>query len=229
MSKTFFSAAMMLIVTLTSIVFAKDIRISTSEKEAQGVGLKNSSGKLTFRAKQSELWFKHSATNDKKQEETAEVTLTGRFYTPPKKVSTISKKEVDRSTPEGLIDSHFSASKKGDLKWIVDNFIDEEQSKVKSVFENKKILKEGQLSAKKIEAEYLTGEADYKEHTLLFIEQQYGMGVKVTEAVACKKTEDGWKLTNALSADETFDIVFAALSSGRVTDPTSKPTKAKSK
>ena len=51
---------------------------------------------------------------------------------------------------------------------------------------------------------------------LVFIEENYINGKIMKESLACKKTEKGWKITNEFSDDKTFDIVFAALSSGEV-------------
>ena len=41
-------------------------------------------------------------------------------------------------------------------------------------------------------------------------------GRKIKEALALKKTDKGWKIDNEFSSDKTFDIIFAALSSGEV-------------
>ena len=62
---------------------------------------------------------------------------------------------------------------------------------------------------------YLLGQVDYKDSVLVFIEQDY-LGGKVKESLACRKTEEGWRVTNEFLDDETFDIVFSALSNGKV-------------
>ena len=173
--------------------------------------------KLAFVTKRSNLWYKHAKDlKEKDVPETAQIFLEGELYSSLKKVKEIDKKNIDRSTPEGLIASYISASKKGDVDWIAENFVDEDKDKILDLFKDKKVLKESMEGAKKIQAEVIRGEARYKGHLLLFIEQQYPKNIKVTETVACRKTTDGWKLTNLLSTDETFDIVFAAVSSGQV-------------
>ncbi len=173
--------------------------------------------KLAFVTKRANLWYKHAKDlKEKDVSETAQVFLEGELYSSPKTIKEIDKKNIDRSTPEGLIASYISASKKGDVSWIAENFVDEEKDKILNLFKDKKTLKESQEAAKKIQSEVIRGEAKYKGHLLLFIEQEYPKNIKVAETVACRKTTDGWKLTNSLSTDETFDIVFAAVSSGQV-------------
>lgn len=173
--------------------------------------------KLAFVTKRSNLWYKHKKDlKDKDVPEIAQVFLEGEIYPSPKKIKEIDRNKVDRSIPEGLVASYISASKKGDINWIVENFVDEEKDKILDLFKDKKVLKESMEGAKKIQAQLIRGEAKYKGHVLLFVEQQYPKNIKVTETIACRKTQDGWKLTNLLSTDETFDIVFAAVSSGQV-------------
>ena len=176
----------------------------------------NKKNELIFKARKSVLWLKHEDPENKFPGSTIQTKLSGEIYDVPKEIIDIKKKNVDRSTPSGAITSYFSASEKGDLKWIVENFLNEEQEKLKSVL-GKKTLKDSKSGAQGIDAKYITGHANYNGYTIIFVEQQYSDDRKVTEAIACKKTDDGWRLTNSLSEDKTFDIVFAALNSGEVT------------
>ena len=184
---------------------------------------------LTFRAKISDLWFKHENLNDDKTlekkrkdkkdtSETVDISLLGEFYKTPIEVHTISKKKVDRNTIEGLTESVFSAMREGNLKWIAENYVDEEKQHIKDVFKNKNDLKAAKLDFESITTEHLVGHAIYKDYTLIFIEQEYNIGKKLIETIACKQTIDGWKMTNALGNDKTFDIVFAAVALGQVLD-----------
>ena len=172
---------------------------------------------LTFRAKKTDLWIKNSSlVEEKKDDDFIEVELPGELYESPKQVLEITKKEINRNTLEGIVASVFSANKAADLKWIVDNFVDEEKAKTKSLFKNKQILKESQADAQGIRGRYIKGQVEYKDYIIVFIEEDYPRGKKVTEALTCKKTREGWKVTNALASDETYDVVFAALATGDV-------------
>ena len=220
----------LLLVALTFCIqsaFSEDIKPNNEVKkknEIQGKGKtkekKSEEKKLTFRAKEANLWFKSSipTTDEKIKKKFVETTLKGELYNPPKEILDVIKEKADRSTPENLLSSYFSASEEGDIDWIADNFLDAEKEKIKEVFNDKKNLKGSKKNATKMKSKQIVGEAYYKDFTLLFVEQNYGKGNIITEAVACKKTEDGWKVTNSISDDKTFDIVFAALSSGEVLD-----------
>ncbi len=173
--------------------------------------------KIIFRAKINSLWFKDSiSAADKKNKDIIEISLEGEMYDKPQKIVDVSKGKSNNSTPFLLVSSYFSANKKGDLNWIVDNFTNEEQSNVRDLFKNKKLLQDSQKDLQSIKAKYLKGEVHYKDYTILLIEQRYKNGKNVTEAIACKQTSEGWKLTNDLGNDKTFDIVFAAVANGEV-------------
>ena len=174
------------------------------------------SGQITFKTKRLNLWLKEKSIDEKKLNELVEITLPGKLYSPSKEILMVEKKEVDRSTIEGTIASVFSANRSGDINWISDNFTDKDKEQIKKLFTNKKTLEDSKSDAQKIISVYITGQADYKGSVLVFIEEGYINGKKIKESIACKKTEKGWKVTNEFSSDKTFDIVFAALSSGEV-------------
>ncbi len=172
------------------------------------------SGEIIFRVKRTNLWLKEKP-RDKKPDEFAEAVLLGKLYSPLKEIQMVEKKEdVDRSTVENAIASVFSANRSGDLDWISDNFTDTDKQKIKTLFKNKKVLEESKSDAEKIISIYIIGQADYKGAVLVFVQENYVDGRKLKESLACKETEKGWKVTNEFSKDKTFDIVFAALSSG---------------
>ena len=58
------------------------------------------------------------------------------------------------------------------------------------------------------------GQANYKNYVLLFIVD--GNLDNSPNVLAFVKTPDGFRRTNALSADDTFDIVWSALRLGEV-------------
>ncbi|OGI20844.1 MAG: hypothetical protein A3B68_09955 [Candidatus Melainabacteria bacterium RIFCSPHIGHO2_02_FULL_34_12] len=196
---------------LSIFVFSTSLVLAKDKKEKPG------QAKLIFKANKSSLWFKHGDENNSKEEKNVvEVSLPGKVYDEPRLINDIAENKIDRSTPEGLVASYFSASEKGDIEWITENFVNEEKEKIKSVFQDKSTLKKSQKSAKNIKTKHVTGEAEYKGYKIVFVEENFGDKKIVAEALACKKEENEWKITNALSNDKTFDIVFAAVSSGEV-------------
>lgn len=183
---------------------------------------------LSFRAKRSSLWLespvKFGVSNSKniKSDVILETILDGELFSVPKKIAITDKKNANYNTKEDLISSYFSASKAGDIKWITENFVDDEQSKVRTMLKGKNIIKDYKKHANLMKAEYIAGNVKYKSYTILFIDQYYLNGNIVTEPIVCTETPSGWKLTNVLSDDKTYDIVFAAITSGQVLDNTKK-------
>ncbi len=177
----------------------------------------NYTGELTFRAKKSSLWIMDSKLAEgKKLNDFIEVNIPGELYAPYREIKDISKSEVDRKTIESAISSIFSANKNGDLDWIVGNFIEEEQKKARFFFQDKNVLKDSQDDAKNIIAKHIVGRVDYNNHVIIFVEQNYGNNKKITEAITLKNVKGEYKLTNALAEDETYDLIFAAISNGEV-------------
>lgn len=209
MKKYYFLAILILTIALVGLTSV----VVKAEQEAK-------ESLLTFRAKKSDLWFKHEGSEiEKTKKDTVETSLKGKLYNLPQQIVEVNKeKEVNRGTALGVVASYFSSSKKGNANWIASNFVDEEKDEIKKLLIKKEFLEERQKSASRIESEYLIGEAIHKEYTILFVEQHYKDGEKITEPLACKKVKGGWRITNSLSNDETFDIVFAALASGEVTN-----------
>lgn len=64
------------------------------------------------------------------------------------------------------------------------------------------------------DARYVRGSAIYRDYVLLFIAD--GKPDTRPQVLALVKTLDGFKRTNVLSADDTFDIVWSALRQGEV-------------
>ena len=188
-------------------------------------------GEINFKAKKANLWVKEKpqdsnsqdqktqvskSKDSKKPDEFVEVSLQGILYTPGKKIKMVEKKDVDRSTIENAVASVFSANKSGKLNWIVDNFVDSDQEAVRALFKDKKILEGSQNDSQKIISLHLLGQADYKDSVFVFLEQEYIDGRVIKESIPLKKTDKGWKVTNEFNTDKTYDIVFAAFSSGEV-------------
>ena len=200
------------ILTIINCSLAKETEGYKQEAELKA---KNN---LTFRAKKTNLWLNKSLELTKDKDDTVEISLPGELYSLPKKISDVTKDAVDRSTLEGAVASIYSANEKGDVRWIVDNFVDEEKDEIKKVFKDKPVLKDSKLDANNIVSKYITGHANYKDYTIIFIEQEYKSGRKIVEALPCIETSNGWKTTNALLRDTTFDVVFAAVADGEVFD-----------
>lgn len=179
--------------------------------------LENYTGEITFRAKKSSLWLKTSKLAEGKDiNDFVEIKLPGELFSPGKEIKDITKEEMDRSTVEGAVISAFSANKTGDVNWIVGNFVQDEQKKARFFFKDKEVLKDSQADANQIKSKSITGTVKYLGFTIVFVEQDYGDDKKITEAITLNKEGAEYKITNTLTDDETYDVVFAAISNGEV-------------
>ena len=173
--------------------------------------------RLTFRVKVSALGLKATSSfaAGKAPTDVIEVNLSGRLYDPPRPVAIVTKGGADRSTPESVANSDFSANLAGDLDWMAENFVDAEQGEVKAFFSDPTMLQKNRqmFEGAKI---WLTGHARYKDYALLFQRMDHEGRQGAARPVVYSQTQNGWRRTNALSRDETYDVVFSALNSGEV-------------
>lgn len=174
-------------------------------------------GDITFRAKKSSLWLKTSKLAEGKNiNDFVEIVLPGELFSPGKEIKETPKEEMNRTTIQGAVSSAFSANKSGDINWIVGNFVEEEQKKARFFFKDKNVLKDSQADAEQIKSKSITGIVNYLGFVIVFVEQDYGDDKKITEAITLKKEGEEYKITNTLTDDETYDVVFAAISNGEV-------------
>jgi hypothetical protein len=180
---------------------------STSTQEAT-----ETQGRLSFRVRVSETGLQgRYLAQGKKLTDTVETTLPGRLFDPPFRVAPTGRRAAQWDTPIHAAAADFSAFKSDDRNWILENFIPEERSAVLSFLndpalheKNRKVF-EGRMER------YITGEATYKEHALVFVRDS---GQNSSLPFTFKHTPTGWKRTNQLAADEILDIVFSALANG---------------
>ncbi len=190
----------------------------TPEIKIESVKLEgNYVGPIKFLTKVSSLWVKDSLlTAGKKPNDFVEITLPGELYEPHIVLSEVVKTEVNRKTIQGAVESAFSANKHADIDWIVQNFIQEEQKRARFFFKDKNILEDSKRDANEIVGKYITGKLSYKGDEIVFVEQDYGNGKKIIEAITLKKEKEEYKITNSLTEDEVYDLIFAAISTGTV-------------
>ncbi|MFH1622790.1 MAG: hypothetical protein ABIA97_06725 [Candidatus Omnitrophota bacterium] len=171
---------------------------------------------LLFRVKVSSLGLQVSSqfVKDKKPDDVIEISLPGRLYEPNIQIKEISKDAINRNTPEDAELSIYSANKKGDAQWILDSWAQEDQKNIQDLLND--FLSKNTDIFQSMDRSYITGRAEYKNYILLFIQNLFKDGRKSPVIHTYIKTTGGWKATNALSADETFDVIFAALRSGQV-------------
>ena len=173
--------------------------------------------RLTFGALVSELGRQTgSFAKNKRPEDSVSVTLPGRLFDPPHAVALIERSQADWSTPERVIASIRSANTAGDPEWIVQNFVPAERAGIQKMLADSAIAKRNQDYYKSVRKVDITGSAQLRDLTIVFVREESGPGAALVVPVTLVKTSSGWKQTNRLSSDETFDVVWMALRSGTV-------------
>jgi len=174
-------------------------------------------GRLIFRAGVLELWLQENVyAKNKRPGDCVEVALPGRLNQPPLPVVLIERRAADWSAPERALASIRSANTAGDREWILQNFPPDEQAQIRPLLGDAALVKRNQDHYRAIHGLEITGSAELRGYTVLLTREELGEGRTRTVPVSLAKTASGWKQTNALSADETFDVVWAALRAGKM-------------
>lgn len=146
----------------------------------------------------------------KKLEDPVEIVLPGTFTESPERLAAVDRAAADNSTPKAAVQSDLSAWRADDTEWIKSNFAAREQEALAKFLANEEIRKTSKTNFAKVEAVFLWGVVAHGDYRLALI--TYAQAEKREQGlVAAFIKEDGaWKRTNALSADETMDLVWTA-------------------
>lgn len=144
----------------------------------------------------------------------SQIILPGRLYAPPIKLDPVAKGAAKWDTPAAAAAADFSAQKADDADWIVENFVSDDRAEVQSFLRDKEMRSRNRALFQTRDARYISGEVEYKDYVLLFVCD--GSPQNPPKVLTLEKTPDGYKRTNALARDDTFDIVWSALRDGEV-------------
>jgi len=175
----------------------------------------NGGGKLLFRVQIGDRGMKTDAiSKDKTLTDYSQITLPGALIKPPLKLAPVAKSNAKFDTPVNAAAADFSAEKSDDADWIVSMFAPGDRADVKAMLADRSMRERNRGIFAHKDARYVRGQANYKNYVLLFIVD--GNLDNSPNVLAFVKTADGFRRTNALSADDTFDIVWSALRLGEV-------------
>lgn len=207
-----FTIVITLIVSFLGVTFVPSFSESVSSESPSTEGV------LIFRVKVEDLWMRNkgSYAEGKQPDDTVEIELPGMLFDPPKPIMIVEKKDLDRSTFEGAASSFLSAGKKGDAAWIVDNYVPEEKANISAMISENDMLKFNTEHHAMIKVSHLAGFARHGQYVLLIVRKGFDDGKDSLVPYPVRKTDGEWKMTNALSADPVFDLVFGAVRSGEV-------------
>jgi hypothetical protein len=179
-------------------------------------------GEVTFRAQVRNLGFqKPHLDSGKNFEDTVELVLPGELFEPPRELSPISRDQADWNTPESAVRSDFSAWKADDVEWIKANFVAAEQAALAQFLADEEIRAGSKAGFAKLDSMFLWGVVRHQAYALALItygqveDRSRGLVATLVQEAGVEEA-DGWKRSNALSADETLDLVWAAFRVGRM-------------
>jgi hypothetical protein len=181
---------------------------SSSYKSSTAAGNKQ----IVFSVKISDLGLQNnSLARGKQPTEWIEVRLPGQLYDPAKRFGPVTRKAANWTTPIDAAIADFSAFKANDANWILDDFVTQEKDAVRSLLNDKAAREKNTTLFKERAERYVTGAANYKDYVFVFVRDT---GQEHPSPITFTLTGNGYKRTNALSGDETFDVVFSALRNG---------------
>jgi hypothetical protein len=173
--------------------------------------------RVTFQAKVSDLRKPgNSLARNKRPDDLVEITLPGRILEVPAVVKLVGRREADWSTPESAVASILSAQVAGDVPWILQSFVPAERNEALKQFADPVAVERGRESYAAMGKFAITGQAEVHGFTVVFVRGEEEDGDSTMLTVNLSKTPSGWKQTDALAHDDTFDVVSIALHTGTV-------------
>ena len=173
--------------------------------------------RLTFRVKAADVQQKaNSLLKNKQPDDYVEITLPGKLLNPATPVNLISRSQADWSTPQHASASILSANAAGDAAWMVDNYVPSERETANKKLSEPNVLQSTRNYYQNLGKVSMTGWTEMRGYTLVFIQGLDEDGDATVLVLTLEKTPDGWKQTDALAHDDTFEIVWTALHTGGV-------------
>jgi hypothetical protein len=173
--------------------------------------------RVTFQAKVADLRKPaNSFATNKRPDDVVAITLPGTMLEVPAVVKFVRRSEADWSTPEAAVASILSASVAGDVPWILQSFVPAERNEALKQYADPVSVEQTRESYAAMGKFVITGRAEVHGTTVVFLRGEEEDGDSTLLMVSLLKTPSGWKQTNALTQDDAFDVVSAALHAGTV-------------
>ncbi len=168
--------------------------------------------RLTFRVKVSDFRRQtNSYVKNKRADDFVEIALPGKLFNPAHPVKLISRSQADWSTTEKAAASSVSANTAGDVSWIVECFVPAEREAVAKRLSDPAAAQRARDYFRNLGKISITGWTEVRGFTVLFLQGLEDDGDATLITIALSKTPAGWKQTDALANDDTFDLVWTAL------------------
>jgi hypothetical protein len=171
--------------------------------------------RLTFQAKVADLGRQNNAlAMNKRPDDFVEITVPGQLLRVPIAVSLVRRSEADWSTPEHAVASILSANMAGDLSWILDNFVPAERDAARKQLSDPAIARRTRDYYRYSGKVEMMGWAEVRGFDIVFMRGLDEDGDATFLAEVLSKTPSGWRQTQALSKDDTYDVVWTAIHAG---------------
>ena len=172
-------------------------------------------GPLTFEARVSDLRRPgNHLARDKNPDDLIQVRLPGQLIAPPVAVDPVSRDQADWSTPERATASILSANRAGDTSWAVLNFVPAEREGIARQLADRGFAQSTFATYRNMGKVHITARAEQSGFTVVFLRGLDEDGDSSLMTVVLAPTPLGWRQTNALVNDDTFDVVWTAFQTG---------------
>ena len=174
-------------------------------------------GEVVFRAQVKNLGLQlPHLDRGMKLDDMIEVVLSGELFEPPRRLAVIARAQAERATPEAAVQSDFSAWKADDAEWILANFAAADQAALAEFLDDAEMRAASRAGFARYDSIFLWGAVRRGDYALVLV--TYGQDAGRARGLVTTLIEEaaGWKRTNALSADETMDLVWSAYRLGEI-------------
>ena len=179
--------------------------------------LAGETGEVAFRSRVGDLGMNTPYIEAGKSfDDVVEAVLPGLLHEPPLELGIVARAEASLDTPDAALQSDISAWKADDEAWILDNFAAGDRTPLKEFLANPDMRAANSRRFADIESTFIWSTVRHGDYALVLFTQ--GQGENRARGLVATFIEEGggWRRTNALSADETMDIVWAAFRAGEM-------------
>jgi hypothetical protein len=149
-------------------------------------------------------------------DDVVELALPGALHDPPAALGVIPRAQTDPSTPLGAAQADFSAWKADDPDWILSNFAEPDRLDLMQFLLDPDMRAASRAGFERYDTTFVWGVVMHADYALVLMthgqDEDRSRGLVATFA----REAGAWRRTNALSADETLDLVWSAFRAGQM-------------
>jgi len=172
---------------------------------------KSAPSKITFEARAGNLRKpSNSYARNKGPDDLLVIGLPGKLIDPPAPLAPIDRSAADWSTPEHAAASILSATRAGNVPWMVENFVPQERETIGKQLADPAAVARLRDLYRRAGQVSITAAAEIRGYTVLFLLGRDEDGDPTFLNAVLSKTPTGWRQSNALAGDDAFDLATTA-------------------